>query len=225
MSLTSFIMDYKWMLEIGYALIISLICMVIVTKTDKFFKLSAYQGIRYFRNAFFFYGIAFIGRYIFGVFSDMNWQSALLIQFLFEYFLITGGFFLLYSLIWKKIEVQKKEYLTSLLNSKVIIFHIMAIFLALLDILSKGYSFLFFSQIIIFSLASLIAYKNLKKNKKKEFPKFYLLATLIGFVAWVLNYLAASFFKWNPGILIDVGIMNILFFLLFLYGVLKVTKK
>jgi len=225
MDIVSLIMEYKWILEVCYALIISSICMVIVTKTDKFFKLSMHQGIRYFRNAFFFYGVAFIGRYVFGLFSDMNWKSTLVIQFLFEYFLITAGFFLLYSLIYKKIESSKEQHLTSLVNSKVIIFHIMSIILATSDILFKSYFFMFLSQIIIFLCASIIAYNNFNKNKKKEFPKFYFLATIIGLVAWLLNYLAASFFEWNHQILINVGIMNILFFLLFLYGVLKVTKK
>jgi len=225
MNIASLIMEYKWILEICYALIISSICMVIVIKTDKFFKLSLHQGIRYFRNAFFFYGIAFIGRYIFGLFSDMNWQSALVIGFLFEYFLIMAGFFLLYSLIYKKIESPKEQHLTSLMNSKIIVFHVMAIILAILDQIFKGYSFMFFSQMIIFACASYIAYKNFKKNSKKEFPKFYFLATIIGFVAWSLNFAVALYLHWNQGILINIGMMNIVFFLLFLYGVLKVTQK
>jgi hypothetical protein len=225
MSLGSLVMEYKWALEVFYALAISAICMIIVLKTDKFYKLSLHQGIRYFRNAFFFYGVAFIGRYVFGLFSDLALSSALFVGFLFEYFLIMAGFFLLYSLIWKKIEVPKESYLTSLFNAKIIVFHAMALILALLDKTMQTYYFMFFSQMIIFAYASIISYKNCKNNEKHPFPKFYFAATVIGLVAWTLNFLAASYFEWNPMILIDVGLMNVMFFLLFLYGVVKVTKK
>lgn len=225
MSLGSLIIEYKWALEVCYALAISLICMVIVLKTDKFFKLSLHQGIRYFRNAFFFYGVAFVGRYIFGVFSDLNWNSAFVVGFFFEYFLIMAGFFLLYSLIWKKIESENETYLTSLFNAKIMVFHGLAIILAILDKSLQTYYFMFFSQMLIFAYASIISYKNYKKNVGKEFPKFYFAATMIGLVAWTLNFLAASYFEWNQIMLIDIGLMNVMFFLLFLYGVVKVTQK
>jgi hypothetical protein len=48
---------------------------------------------------------------------------------------------------------------------------------------------------------------------------------ILGFTAWTLNLLAAMFFHWYKGLLIDIGLVNIIFFLLFLYGVLKVTQK
>ncbi|MEK6914011.1 MAG: hypothetical protein AABW47_05080 [Nanoarchaeota archaeon] len=225
MSLSSLVIEYKWMLEVFYALAITAICMLIVLKTDKFYKLSLHQGIRYFRNAFFFFGIAFVGRYVFGIFSDLALHSAFIVGFFFEYFLIMAGFFLLYSLIWKKIESPNETYLTSLFNAKVMVFHGMALVLALLDKTLQTYYFMFFSQMLIFAYASVLSYKNYRKNVKHDFPKFYFVATMIGFVAWTINFLAASYFEWNHGLLIDVGLMNIMFFLLFLYGVVKVTKK
>lgn len=155
----------------------------------------------------------------------MSWSSTLVVGFLFEYFLIMAGFFLLYSLIWKKVESSKEEYLTSLFNAKIIVFHGMALILALLDQVWHTYNFMFFSQMVIFAYASIIAYKNYKKHDKKEFPKFYFTATIIGFVAWTINFLTAYYFEWNAGLLINIGMMNVMFFLLFLSGVIKVTKK
>lgn len=223
MDLYSLIIENRLVLELLYALIIASICLAIVFKTDKYFRLSSHQGIRYFRNAFFFYGIAFIMRYIFEIFTDFSIDYAYLIKITFEYFLIMAGFFLFYSLIWKKIEI-KNSY-SSLLNPKILIFHFAALIIAVMDYLWNAYYFMFFSQIIIFSYASIISYLNYRKNNRHEFPKFYFIAMLMSLVAWILNLFAALYFNWNRLILINIGIINVLFFLLFLYGVIKVTKK
>ncbi|MFH1521631.1 MAG: hypothetical protein ABIF18_01605, partial [archaeon] len=64
--LYEWILTNKEFLKVAYALIICFICAIIVLKTDRMFKLSDYQGLRYFRNAFFFYGLAFVVRFILG---------------------------------------------------------------------------------------------------------------------------------------------------------------
>lgn len=225
MSLYSLILENKWALEIIYAVAISLICAVIVIRTDKFFRLSMHKGIRYFRNAFFFYGVAFIVRYVFGLLSDLDFDAVYVVQVIFEYFLVMAGFFLLYSLIWRKFESSEEEYFSSLFNAKIAVFHMMALIIAVMDNLWATYNFMFFSQIIIFFYASVISYINYRKdNQQHKFPKFYFVAMLISLGFWILNFLAETYFEWNHGILINIGVMNVLFFLLFLYGVIKVTK-
>lgn len=225
MDLYSLIAENKLVLELAYAFAVSIICMIIVLKTDRFFRLSFHQGIRYFRNAFFFYGIAFIARYLFGIFSDFSIVYADMIRVIFEYFFVMAGFFLLYSLVWKKFESSEQDK-SSLFNSKIAIFHLMAFVIAVLDSLWTTYSFMFFSQIIIFFYASAVSYLNYRENgKQRKFLKFHFIAMLLGFSAWILNFLAASYFEWNHGLLVDVGIINIIFFLLFLYGVIKVTQR
>jgi len=199
--------------------------MIIVLKTDRFYKLSLHQGIRYFRNAFFFYGIAFVVRYIFGFFSDLSMNSYVL-RIFFEYFLIMAGFFLFYSLVWRRFESSKEEYTSSLFNTKIAIFHVMALIISVFDFLWQTYYVMFLSQIIIFICASAISYVNYKnKGGQHKFLKFYFVAMLLGFTAWFLNFLAASYFEWYPGILINIGIINVTFFLLFLYGVIKFTQR
>lgn len=227
MDLYSLIIENKYALEFIYAITIALICAVIVVKTDKYFKLSLHQGIRYFRNAFFFYGFAFMAKYIFGILSDLGFEFVYVAQIIFEYLIIMAGFFLFYSLMWKKFESSNTEEMptSSLLNGKVAIFHVMAVVISVLDYLWGDYDFLFLSQITVFSCASIIAAVNLRKtNKKYSFPRFYLVAMILSLGAWVLNFLAEKYFNWDIAILIDISIINLLFFLLFLYGVIKVTK-
>lgn len=222
MDWAQFILANKDLLKIAYALVITSICMIIFLKTDKFFKLSSHEGIRYFRNAFFFYGLAFLTRYFFGVFFDTA-TGNIIIWAIFEYFVILAGFFLLYSLIWKKFN-PSNEY-SSLFNPRVIVFHLMAIIIALLDALWGSYNIMFFSQIIIFFYVSLISYSNYRKNPQRKFLKFYFVAMLFELFAWIFNLIAAQIFLWDREFWLIVGIINVTFFLLILYGIIRTIKK
>jgi hypothetical protein len=223
---------YDWIIankELGkilYLFTVAVICTIIVLKADRLFRISMHSGIRYFRNAFFFYGIAFVTRYFLGA----NFLSAYvsldpnLINSLFEFFLIVAGFSLFYSLLWKKFESSKMAF-SSLFNLKIMIFYTLAFMIVILDNVWGTYAFMFFSQIILFSFASAISYINYKKNgKQHKFLKFYFIAMLLNLFAWSLNALAALYFNWNKIILTNVYLLNIIIFLLFLFGVIKVTK-
>tara|TARA_Y100000310_G_scaffold69026_1_gene64396 strand:+ start:17514 stop:18191 length:678 start_codon:yes stop_codon:yes gene_type:complete len=207
------------LLRFFYSIVIAFVCLIIVIKTDKIFRLSNHQGIRYFRNAFFFYGIAFILRY---VLAGPNYFA--LAQPFFEFFLVMGGFFLLYSLLWKKFKASKSQ--SSLLNPILGIFYIIALVIVFLDYFWTVYYFLFFSQIIIFAIASIISCKNYKeKGKEHKFLKLYFIAMILSFLAWSFNFIFASFFKWRLRFLANVYILNVIVFLIILYGVIKLTKK
>jgi len=224
-----FIISNKEVFKIFYALIIGFICAVIVIKTDRLFNLSLHKGIRYFRNAFFFYGLAFMTRYFFGspfacgIAGEKYFQF---VNFVFEFFLIMAGFFLLYSLIWKKIEKSEEGYKSSLFNLKILVFYAMAVIIAIMDYLWTTRSFMFVSQIAIFLFATIISYNNYRrKGKKHLFLKFYFIAMILSFLAWLSNAIAGLYLKWNQAVLIEVYILNVIIFLIFLYGVIKVTKK
>ena len=225
MNLYSLILENKYTLELLYALAISLICGIIVVRTDRFYRLSMHQGIRYFRNAFLFYGIGFLIRYFFGVFTDLNLDYYYVLKPLFEYFFVMAGFFLLYSLIWRRFESAKEKYFSSLFNAKILIFHVMAVLIAVIDVLWQTYYFMFISQILIFLFVSILSFVHFRRDKgKHRFPGFYFFITLIGLAGWVLNFLAESYLNWDRQVLIFVGIADILFFILFLYGVARITR-
>lgn len=218
----------KEIIKIGYGIIIGIICLIIVLKTHKLYHFSQHEGIRYFRNAFLFYGIAFIIRYILGGITILGYIDPdyfLIIRILFEFFLVMGGFFLLYSLLWRRLQTPRMN-LSSLLSLRSFIFYIMAFSIAILDYLWKVYYFLFFSQVILFAFLSIISYINYRKDKGKHmFPKFYFIAMVFTLIAWLLNAIAPLYFNWNNLVLIEIYALNILVFLLFLYGVIIITKK
>ena len=220
----------KELLKVIYGLAIGLICLVIVLKTHKLFKLSMHQGIRYFRNAFFFYGIGFSTRFIIGATSNLFPDHSIVFYYLtrtlFEFFLVMAGFFLLYSLLWKRIEGVKKVHFTSLFNSHVGVFYLMAIIIIILDNLWNAYYFMFCSQIILFIIASALSYNNYIKNgTKHKFLKYYFISMVLSLIAWVLNAILSWYLNWNEAVLINVYAINVIFFLMFLVGVMRVTRK
>lgn len=225
--LYAWIIENKELLKFIYAVIIGLICFVIVIRTDRLFRLSFHQGIRYFRNAFFFYGLAFIMRYFFGAayFFVNNFIYDLIMGGIFEFFIIMAGFFLLYSLIWKKFEIEKGSF-SSLFNLRIILFYALTLIIVLLDYLWQTYCFMFASQIILFIYASIISYANYKISEKKQgFLKMYFIVIILNLIAWLSNLAIATVFNWSQIGVINIYILNLIIFFLFLYGVISATKK
>ena len=227
MSLYDFILNNREIFKLIYAFVIILISTLIVFRAHNLFRISSHDGIRYFRNAFFFFGAGFFIRYFVILFFETQplLQYAFLIDILFEFFLVMGGFFLLYSLVWKKFEAPGGESKSSLLNPRIFIFYLMAIIIVILDFAWGGHRFLFVSQVAVFFLASIISYINCKKRADIEFPKFYFIAMTLALVVWILNTLAALVFNWDPIVMINIYILNLIFFLLLLYGVVKALKS
>ncbi|MFA4953444.1 MAG: hypothetical protein WC584_04430 [Candidatus Pacearchaeota archaeon] len=227
MDLYSLLIENREIIKIFYGLLIGLICLIIVLKVDKLFRLSLHQGIRYLRNAFFFYGVAFIIRYIFGAlifYEYIDGKYLSVITIIFKYFLIMAGFFLLYSLLWKKLESSKNDDYSSLFNLKIIIFYIMALVIVFLDYVWQTHYFIFISQVILFTIASGISYLNYARGKSEhKFLKFYFAAMILALAAWIFNALSALL-DWNRYFLINSYLLNIIIFLLFLYGVVNATR-
>jgi hypothetical protein len=187
-----------------------------------------HKGIRYFRNAFFFYGLAFVTRYFLSTPFFLDYLSLIYhfrIKFLFEFFLVMAGFFLLYSLLWKKIESQKIAYSSSLFNPYILIFYLMAFIIAFIDYLWDSYYLLFYSQFILFIILFILSISKLYQKPSAGFLKIYSIAMLCGLTAWLLNALAGIYFQWNYTALMIIYSLNIIVFLLFLFGVIKITNS
>lgn len=223
------IIHNKEILKIIYGIVISTICLLIVFRIDRLFRLSLHEGIRYFRNAFLFFGAAFFVRYIIGAFliyGDLDVYLFSMIRIVFEFFLIMAGFFLLYSLLWKRIEASNPPHYSSLLNSKIGILYLMTIILVMFDLILDTYAFMFFSQVALFFIASIVSFSNYRRGSSRhKFLKFYFVAMFLSLVAWLFNTIAGVWFNWDQTIIITSYILNIIIFLLFLSGVIKVTKR
>jgi len=242
MYLYNFLFENRNALKLLYTIIICIICFLIVAKTHKLFKLSFHQGIRYFRNSFLFYGLAFLTRYLLVSLYDVEkfnisaLDYSYVVKFIFDFFLIMAGFFLLYSLLWRRFEGEEGSR-SSLFNSKIFIFYILSAIIAMLDIIWTTSYFMFLSQVIVFSFAAGICFEKYEESKKEgkasKFLNLYLMVIVLNFLLWMTNFVVstsfdfviASGFDWRrAGVIISYG-LQIIIFSLFLYSILKSTKK
>lgn len=219
MYLYDILLNNRILLKLIFTIIIGFICFIIVLRTHKLFKLSEHQGIRYFRNAFFFYGLAFVLRYFIEIISPS------VTKLVFEFFLIMAGFFLLYSLMWKKFETERRGKNSSLFNSRIFLFYTLTIILVCLDYIWQGYCFMFGSQIVLFTYAGIISYINYKKNNGRGFTGLYFIVMLLNLIAWAANFIVSIFFGWYKPVVIGIYVLNAIIFLIFLYGVLSLTRR
>ena len=135
-----------------------------------------------------------------------------------------AGFFLLYSLIWKKFEFSKRAR-SSLFSPGILLFYLLTIIIIVVDYL-LNLKLLFISQIIVFGLATIISYNNLRKSERSTiFIKLYPIVLFLNMILWAFNLIIAIWLDWDFASIVNLHILNGIIFLLFLYGVLKVTRK
>lgn len=219
---TELIFSAKELLKASYALAVLLSCFMIVIKSDRLFKLSDHQGLRYFRNAFLFYGLSFAVKFVLGGITNPLGNSTgnqtffMITNYLFSFLTVMAGFFLLYSLIWKYIE-KKKNY-HSLLNIQVGLMFFVSIIIVYGDFLLDANYFVNYSQIILFSVMLIISFSNYIKDKGEHlFVKYYFLTMIVGLTTWILRL----FVTMN----VYVYLTNLLFFMIFLFMISKITSK
>lgn len=209
-------------LELLYAFVIIIASLMIYFSTREFYELSKHKGIRYFREAFLFFAIAFFFHSfvkIVVVFIGIPQQIHFLLRvllgpgtmFLYLYFSTLAIGYLLYSFRWKTLEKQKVALplvhalatgigLISIitLNSKVIL-AINAIFLA-----------------IIFGII-VVAYLEKKEKKTLNLLTIYILL----FLFWILNTLDLFVPKFLQTIQLFLYLASVTIFLSILYKVLR----
>ncbi len=225
-----FIFATKELSKVVYALSICLICAIIVLKTDRLFKLSDHQGLRYFRNSFLFYGISFITRYILGGISNplnssyYNQLYLIIINHLSNFFIIVASLFLLYSLVWKYIDKKKRH--RSFLNMQTIIIYLLSFIIVLLNyVLKMNYLFYIF-QILLFTSLTIISLSNcLDKKQRNKISKYYFLTLFLGLMIWVSHLFAYLYTNLNSLFNLLIYTTNILFFMSFLISISKLTNK
>ncbi len=238
MYLYDLIIANRELLKVFFTVVILTICAIIVFKTHKLFKFSFHQGIRYFRNAFLFYFLAFLTRHILTEIYDHGavlvelLSYAFVVKIVYEFFLVMAGFFLLFSLFWKRFE-KKESSVSSLFNLKIILFYGLALIIALLDYTWSTLYFMFLSQIVLFSFAGGACFiKYIENEKAGNFLKMYLLVIVLNLALWTINFIVLSSFhfslessSWHQIGNIGVYSLTIITFSLFLYSVVRATKK
>jgi hypothetical protein len=215
------------LIETIYALALIIPCLIIFFKVKRIHDFSKYKGLMYFSHAFVFFCIGFFIRYIYMIFSRFSGDIASTIQdynillALMKFFLILPGFFLLYSIIWKKFEIKK--YSKSIITYPEFIIFIITLIIVLLGIFHETLLFFYFSQILLFSISSLISFINLRK-KSNRFRLLYFSSMFIFLLIWIVNLFAQYTIDRFPIIRIYTYVATVIGILLFFYITLNLTK-
>ncbi len=211
--------------EILYSFIIIVCSLMIYFGTKEIYELSSYKGLKFFRQAFLFFALAYFFRSfiklilfyfnVHGIFSIsprlLNPLIGQITLILFMYFSTMAIFYLLYSVMHKKWNYEHRIYL----------FHIIAVALAISSVVSRNpFSYLGLNILLLVFVLSVVylSYKNSKKKTKGH--DLYAIYVLLLFF-WILNIidiLIPTFFQ-NFQLIIYLASSGI--FLLMLYRVLK----
>ncbi len=210
--------------EILYSFIIIVCSLMIYYGTKEIYELSSYKGLKFFRQAFLFFALAYFFRSfiklilfyfnVHGIFSIspklLNPLVSQITLILFMYFSTMAIFYLLYSVIYKKWNYEHRIYL----------FHMLAFALAIFSVVSRNpFSYLGLN-ILLLVFVFVVVYVSYKNSKKTKGHNLYAIYVLLLFF-WILNIidiLIPTFFQ-NFQLIIYLASSGI--FLLMVYKVLK----
>ncbi|MAG39405.1 hypothetical protein CMI41_00340 [Candidatus Pacearchaeota archaeon] len=211
-------------LEIFYAFIIIACSLMIYFGTKELYELSSHKGIKYFRQAFLFFALAYFSR-IFIKFllsyssvaqvldvSTKAWSGLLALIALpfFMYFSAMAVFSLVFSVAWKKL--PKKGITMSVLK-------FVAVFLALIVLFFRNSAAYLFINLILFFLVLIVVFMAKKSKSKYSLYTTYVLLL----VFWILNILDILVPWITVGFQLVLYIVSSGIFLMILYKVLRRT--
>jgi hypothetical protein len=211
-------MQLQNVVELIFASIIVFSSFFIYFRTKKLYDLTYHKGIKSFRDAFFYWGLAFFVRYL-GYISlqlptHIRFIATTISSLIFFYGLSMAGFSLVYSLIWKNL-IQGKFYLL----------HITAIIISILNIFYVP-NLMFYSQFVILFYGIGISYSNYKKEgQKHKFLQLYFIGLILAFAGYMVNFLSDLIIPYFESIIFYSYSLTICVFLIFVYGVIKVVKR
>jgi len=175
--------------ELGYTLIIVLLCLLIYLKTKEIYDLTNHKGIYYFRNTFLFFGLAYLFRFIFISFllTKITFDVYHPVGLFMIFSLVLSGYCstmailsLTYSTIRKKLPI-KNFTLTS---------NVIAVFISIVALVSRLPFFLMLSQavLLIFTVSYLLY------NRSWKISQLFILYFML-FLFWILDLFALGSMK------------------------------
>jgi hypothetical protein len=196
-------------MELLFAVIIFVLCLIIYLKTKESYQLTKHRGIKYFRDAFLFFGISYLVRFSF-MLAKLFFDIRLFRGELGSLFILPLGylstiaiFYLGLSIVWRKF------------NTKYLIFfsHTTAVLLAITSFITRSHLILIYIQSLFLIITVILIFINHKK-KKSSVKIIYVFI----FIFWLINLWAiipGKFLAMEYKILfhlISVGLFGIVYY-------------
>ncbi len=210
--------------ELIYSFVIIVCSLMIYYSTKEMYELSSYKGIKYFRQSFLLFAIAYFFRSFIKLLLVYSGASRILdinikyigsiTLFIFMFFGSLAVFYLVYSLMWKKWNNRS--------NKIIKVFYIISVLISFIIITTQETLVFIITSLFIFAVSIFGLYLTHKQSKeKKKKSSIQIIYTLL-FVFWILNIIELLIkFTYMYQIIIYLSSLGI--FLVILYKVLKKT--
>lgn len=229
-----FLVDYATQLYFGLFFFLAMISAAIALKAKKLYSVSNYEGIKFFRNSFVFFSVAFVLRcalYIIHFFEKagkipLNDFAVLhaVVEYTFIFSITIAGFYLVYSLVWKTLQGFRIGNMNLSTESSLYVLAALVTFAE--EVMISG--FMYVAMILVFSYAIIVSYNNYieaKRKSKKGFHQLYFIVMVLGLLGFASNFLDFLISGFFPTFYVYVIILNVMIFGIMFYGVFFVTKN
>ena len=168
----------KFSTELVYTALIVILCFLIYYKTKEIDNLTKHKGIHYFRQAFLFFGLAYVARFLIFL-TKLTFEFPFPRRTIFPICMVVVGylstisiFYLIYSTVWRKIHLKPFLFFS----------HGLAILLSALALLS-GSPITF--ALVQLGLMIFVLIMGLKKDKKRKYFSQIKVLYILLFVFWL----------------------------------------
>jgi len=211
-------------MELIYSFIIIFCSLLIYASTKKMYNISKYPGIKYFRESFLFFAIAYFFKsflsfllFIFDFHEVIEFSNVFLgviTIFFFMYASTMAIFYLVYSVAWKNF--RESRYTVPLI-------HVFALVISAVSIMIREAGILILLQVLLFLFVAgrnFSSYRKLGKNKRAG--SIYIIYLFL-FIFWMLNLADSLVSGFGAIFELVVSMVSIGLFLLILYKVTRIV--
>ncbi|MFT4344085.1 MAG: hypothetical protein ACMXYE_05055 [Candidatus Woesearchaeota archaeon] len=219
--LEQFLTEYRIPIETVYTAVLVFCAFAVVYVTREIYLLSSHPGIKLFRHAFIFFGLAFLARYVLLIwmsFAGLNYTtitgSLLYLLFLMEFIFILAGIVFVVSITCR----VKYPFLH---NSVYVYAPLIALTIALVDVLFIPLLGMYITLFIVFAIGALLHFNDAQctTGRVKKFHYFHAVVLTFALFGWVVNGLVQPFVLMAPLLLLLVYIVTASFFIVILVGI------
>lgn len=210
-----FVSGTSFWIELFFALMVVILCFLIYKKTKEIYDLTSHKGIKYFRQAFLFFGVAFLSRFLLMlsiILNDGPLFGKGLFQlgfFIFIYSGLMAALLLVYSTIWNKFKDPDRYFYW---------INLIALSIALVDTIFNPRENFFFIITLLLLISTIISFSSRESNKTLKTYVIYIFL----FLAWFSSILANFFVRFST---LSGIILYVISALLFLLIYTKVNKS
>ncbi|MBI2138186.1 hypothetical protein HYU13_01230 [Candidatus Woesearchaeota archaeon] len=183
MAFPHFFDPWLFVAEFAFSIIAVLFCFLIFFRTKESYELTKHRGIRYFRNAFLFFGLSYVMRFLFnlvllsGIAFDVILPRRIfwpIFMLPLAYFSTIGICYLVFSLIWKNAGSRALFWAGN----------ITALALLGISFITRSHYTLLLSQSVLIIFAVILSgFMHTRRKKLSRTRILYFLVALL----WLLN--------------------------------------